>query len=110
MGSLRKTFIAAAVALLAASSFAMASATTYDGDWSVHIASSSSECGNGQTVSIGINNGNVSSSMVKAFGHVAEAGSISVTLVSGIRRATGLGHLWGTSGAGTWRGPLCSGT
>jgi hypothetical protein len=33
-----------------------------------------------------------------------------VTLVSGIKRATGFGHLNGTSGSGTWRGTLCSGT
>ncbi len=111
MGHIRKTFIAATVALLTATSFATAaSANTYDGEWSVHIASSSSECGDGQTVSIGISNGAVSSSMVTASGHVAEAGNISVTLVSGIKRATGYGRLWATSGSGTWRGVLCSGT
>ena len=111
MGKIRKTLIATSVALLAATSFATAaSATTFDGEWSVHIASSNSTCGNGQTVSIGINNGQVSSSMVQVSGHVAEAGSISVTLVSGVKRATGFGRLSGTSGSGTWRGTLCSGT
>ena len=111
MGYIRKTFIATSIALLTASSFATAaSAMTFDGEWSVHIASSRSECGNGQTVSIGINNGNISSSMVNASGHVADAGNISVTLVSGIKRATGFGRLSGTSGSGTWHGALCSGT
>jgi hypothetical protein len=111
MAYIRKTLIAATVALIAAASFATgASATTFDGEWNVHIASSSSECGNGQTVAIGINNGNVSSSMVTASGHVADAGNISVTLVSGIKRATGFGHLSATSGSGTWHGTLCSGT
>jgi hypothetical protein len=111
MGHIRKTFIATTLALLAATSFATAaSANTYDGEWNVRIAASSSECGNGQTVSIGISNGNVSSSMVTASGHVAEAGNISVTLVSGIKRATGYGRLSATSGSGTWRGALCSGT
>jgi hypothetical protein len=111
MGKIRKTFIATTVALLAATSFATAaSATTFDGEWSVHIASTNSTCGNGQTVSIGINNGQVSSSMVQASGHVADAGSISVTLVSGIKRATGFGRLSATSGSGTWRGTMCSGT
>ena len=111
MGHLRKTFIATTVALFAATALATAaSATTFDGEWSVHIASSSSTCGNGQTVSIGINNGQVSSSMVQASGRVAEAGSISVMLVSGVKRATGFGRLSGTSGSGTWRGPMCSGT
>jgi hypothetical protein len=111
MGRIRKIFIGTSVALLTATSLATAvSATTFDGEWSVHIASSNSTCGNGQTVSIGINNGQVSSSMVQASGHVAEAGTISVTLVSGVKRATGLGHLSGASGSGTWRGALCSGT
>jgi hypothetical protein len=111
MGKIRNTFIATSVALLAAISFATAaSATTFDGEWSVHIASSNSTCGDGQTVSIGISNGQVSSSMVQASGHVAEAGSISVTLVSGVKRATGFGRLSGTSGSGTWRGTMCSGT
>ena len=111
MGKIRNTFIATTVALFAVASFATAaSATTFDGEWSVHIASSSSTCGNGQTVSIGINNGQVSSSMVQASGHVAEAGSISVTLVSRVKRATGFGHLSGASGSGTWHGTMCSGT
>ena len=111
LGSIRKTFIATSIALLGVASLATAaSATTFDGEWSVHIASSSSTCGNGQTVSIGISNGQVSSSMVQASGHVAEAGSISVTLVSGVKRATGFGRLSGTSGSGTWRGTMCSGT
>jgi len=48
--------------------------------------------------------------MVAASGRVADAGNISVTLTSGIKRATGFGHLSGTSGSGTWRGALCSGT
>jgi hypothetical protein len=111
MGKIRNTFIATSVALLAATSLVTAaSATTFDGEWSVHIASSSSTCGDGQTVSIGISNGQVSSSMVQASGHVADAGSISVTLVNGIKRASGFGRLSGTSGSGTWRGPMCSGT
>jgi hypothetical protein len=115
MRYLRQTLIATGVALLAATSFATAasataSAKTFDGQWSVHIASSRSECGNGQTVSIGINNGQVSSSMVPASGRVADAGNISVTLASGIKKATGFGHLSATSGSGTWRGALCSGT
>lgn len=111
MGYIRKTFIGSTIALMMATSFATAaSATTFDGEWSVHISANSSECGNGQTVSIGISNGQVSSSMIKASGRVAEAGSISVTLVSGIKRATGFGRLSGASGSGTWHGTMCSGT
>jgi hypothetical protein len=67
---------------------------------------------NGTTVSIGINNGQVASNnaMVTASGRVADAGSISVTLTSGSKRAVGFGHLTATSGSGTWRGAMCSGT
>lgn len=111
MSIIRKTFIASQIALVLALPFAArASAASFDGSWSVHISSSSSECGNGQTVSIGINNGQVSSSMVSASGRVADAGNISVTLASGLKKATGYGRLSGTSGSGTWRGAVCSGT
>jgi hypothetical protein len=33
-----------------------------------------------------------------------------VTLASGVKRAVGSGVLMGTSGSGTWRAALCSGT
>jgi hypothetical protein len=48
--------------------------------------------------------------MVTASGRVADAGAISVTLISGMKRAVGSGHLTATSGSGTRRGALCSGT
>src|ERR1700742_297546 len=106
MEYIRKTlWITAAITLAATKAFAGAeSDKTFDGQWSVRIASSSSACGNGQIIPIGISNGTVSSSMVKASGSVAEAGDISVTLASGAKRATGSGHLSGTSGSGTWTG------
>ena len=91
---------------------AQASASTYDGAWNVRISSSSETCGNGSTVAIGINNGQIASSsaMVTASGRVADAGSINVTLSTGIKRAVGFGRLSGTSGSGTWRGSMCTGT
>src|SRR5215475_11342555 len=109
MGFIRKTFTATTIASLLALPLAAPAdaSTSFDGNWSVHIASSSTECGNGQTVSIGINNGQVSSSMVSASGRVADAGSISVTLASGLKKATGFGRLSGSSGSGTWRGTMC---
>lgn len=69
-------------------------------------------CGSGATVSIGISNGQVESTnaLMKATGRVADAGNISVTLTNGMKRAVGSGHLTATSGSGTWRGALCSGT
>jgi hypothetical protein len=89
-----------------------AAAATFDGEWNVHSASSNAACSSSTSVSIGINNGHVASTsaMVTASGRVAEAGNISVTLASGMKRAVGLGRLTGTSGSGTWRAALCSGT
>ncbi|MET4384567.1 hypothetical protein ABIB73_000302 [Bradyrhizobium sp. F1.4.3] len=91
---------------------AQASASTFDGAWNVRISSSSETCGNGATVAIGINNGQIASSSaaVTASGRVADAGSINVTLSTGIKRAVGFGRLSGTSGSGTWRGAMCTGT
>ncbi|MDN3276843.1 hypothetical protein QWJ07_21445 [Frankia sp. RB7] len=91
---------------------AQASASTYDGAWNVHIASSSQTCGNGATVAIGISNGQIASSnaAVTASGRVADAGAINVSLSTGIKSAVGSGRLSGASGSGTWRGALCSGT
>jgi hypothetical protein len=89
-----------------------AAANTFDGQWNVQIASSSSACTNGASVSIGISNGQVASntSAVMASGRVAEAGTISVTLSTGIKRAVGFGRLSGSAGSGTWRAAMCSGT
>jgi len=108
-----KTLIATSLLLVIAAQITKpAHAATFDGQWSVQIASDRSACGNGATVSIGISNGQVASSdaSVSARGRVAEAGEISVTLSNGIKRATGSGHLAGSTGSGIWHGPLCSGT
>jgi hypothetical protein len=111
MGQLGKTSFALAL-LLVLPLTAKARAATFDGEWSVRIASSRSQCGDGVTVSIGISNGRIASSeaSVRASGQVAEAGTVSVTLSSGIKRAVGYGHLSGTLGSGTWRSTMCSGT
>jgi hypothetical protein len=113
MASLRKTIIATRILLLAGAPVTTpAAAASFDGAWNVQIASTNSTCGDGASVSIGINNGQIASNdgMMMASGHVAEAGSIRVTLISGIKRAVGSGRLTGMSGSGTWRGALCSGT
>src|SRR6201989_2138890 len=75
-----------------------AASATFDGQWSVQIASSNSACTNGASVSIGINNGQVASntSAVTASGRVADAGTINVTLSTGIKRAVGFGRLSGS--------------
>lgn len=112
MNGFRKALFATIVAVAFPLAQADAAGATFDGAWNVRISSSSETCGNGSTVSIGINNGQIASSsaMVTASGRVAEAGSINVTLSTGIKRAVGFGRLTGTSGSGTWRGALCTGT
>ena len=113
MKRFRTIIIASRILLLAGMSVATpAAAATFDGEWNVQIASSNAACGNGSTVSIGINNGQVASSnsLMSASGRVASAGNISVTLTSGMKRAVGSGQLTATSGSGTWLGALCSGT
>jgi hypothetical protein len=89
-----------------------AAAATFDGDWNVRIASTNTACGGVATVQIGINNGQVASpnGMMTASGRVADDGGISVTVTSGVKRAVGSGHLSATSGSGTWRGTMCTGT
>jgi hypothetical protein len=113
MGHFRQAALAASILVLTGVSIAApAAAATFDGAWNVQIASTNVACPSGTSVSIGINNGQVASNnaMVTASGRVAEAGAINVTLISGMKRATGYGHLTATSGSGTWRGALCSGT
>ena len=113
MKHIRKAMIAAHILMLSALSLAApAAAATFDGAWNVQIASSNAACTNGASVSIGISNGQVASNnaIMTASGRVAEAGIISVTLASGMKRAVGSGHLTATSGSGTWHGGLCSGT
>ena len=111
MSAFRKTALTLLLAGILPAMPAAAS-TTFDGQWSVQIASSSSTCTNGASVSIGISNGQVASNTasVSASGRVADAGMIGVTLSSGIKRAAGLGRLSGSSGSGTWRAAMCSGT
>ena len=113
MEQFRKILIASRILLLAGMTIVTpAAAATFDGAWNVQIASSNAACPSGTSVSIGINNGQVASNnaMITASGRVADAGNISVTLTSGMKRAVGSGQLTATSGSGTWRGALCSGT
>ncbi len=112
MNGFRKGLFATLVAIAFPLAQADAAASSFDGTWNVRISSSSETCGNGATVAIGINNGQIASgsAAVSASGRVADAGSINVTLSTGIKRAVGFGRLSGTSGSGTWRGALCTGT
>lgn len=112
MGHFSKSIGVRVLLLAGLASATPAAAATFDGEWNVQIASSNAACSSGTSVSIGINNGQVASTsaMVTASGRVADAGVISVTLASGVTRAVGSGRLSGTSGSGTWRAAVCSGT
>jgi len=107
-----KSLIAASLFATALGFAAPSAAATFDGDWNVQITSSNAACPSGASVSIEINNGQVASNSaaVTASGRVADAGNINVTLANGMKRAVGTGRLSGTSGSGTWRAALCSGT
>ena len=113
MGQLRKTLLGTQLLLcLALPLTEPAAAASFDGEWSVHITSSNASCGDGATASFGISNGRVASTnaAMQASGRVADGGTISVGLMSGIKHAIGYGHLSGSSGSGTWHGMACSGT
>ncbi len=112
MSAFRKTTLTSLLLAGALLATPAAASATFDGQWSVQIASSNSACTNGASVSIGISNGQVASntSAVSASGRVADAGAINVTLSTGIKRAVGFGRLSGSSGSGTWRAAMCSGT
>ncbi|MBW7964941.1 hypothetical protein [Bradyrhizobium sp. BR 10261] len=112
MNRFRKGLFASIIAIAFPLAQADAAGPTFDGTWNVRISSSSETCGNGATVAIGINNGQIASSSaaVTASGRVADAGSINVTLSTGVKHAVGSGRLSGASGSGTWRGAMCSGT
>ena len=112
MGQSRKA-TACILLLLGMSVATPAVAATFDGVWNVRIASPNGACcPNGTSVSIGISNGQVESGSgsFEASGHVGAAGTIRVILSNGLKRAFGFGRLTGTSGSGTWRGAMCSGT
>ena len=112
MSAFRKVRIVGLLLASALLATPAAANTLFDGQWSVQIASSNASCTNGASVSIGISNGQVASTTasVAASGRVADAGTINVTLSSGIKRAVGFGRLSGSSGSGTWRAAMCSGT
>jgi hypothetical protein len=109
----RKTGLALSFLLLGAALAATpASASSFDGSWSVNITTRTGTCESGASLPIRITNGRVQSaaSTVSASGRVADSGGIVVAVSTGYKSATGSGHLAATAGSGTWRGGPCSGT
>jgi len=103
---------AAAAFAISAILAAAPAAASFDGTWTVSIITTKGVCDAGMALPIQISSGRVASghSEVSVSGRVAETGSITVAVIQGIKRAFGSGKLAETSGAGTWRGGLCSGT
>ena len=91
---------------------ALATSGQFDGSWSVSIVTQKGSCDSGATVPIRVTNGSIASdlSVVKVSGEVTSDGSLSVNVGHGLERANGVGRLTDTSGTGTWKGGLCSGT
>ena len=99
-------------ALSLAATPAAASSAPFDGSWSVKIVTQKGTCDSGATVPIRVTNGSIASdlSVVKVSGQVAGNGSLSVNVGHGLEHANGVGRLTDTTGSGTWKGGLCSGT
>ena len=102
------TFLSAALATT--TGFASAG---YDGLWSVLVMTQKGDCDPGYRYPIRIANGALVNAGDNAFtitGKVAATGAITVTVSAGGKSATGLGHLAGAEGTGTWTGGSCSGS
>jgi len=99
-------------ALALAATPAAASSEPFDGSWSVKIMTQKGTCDSGATVPIRVTNGNIASdlSVVKVSGQVASNGALSVNVGSGLEHANGVGRLTDSTGSGTWKGGMCSGT
>jgi hypothetical protein len=104
--AVRFLFLAAALASTPAA------AGSFDGSWSVNIATRSGSCESGASLPIHISNGRIESgaSAVSVSGRVADSGGIVVAVSTGYKSATGSGRLAATAGSGTWHGGPCSGT
>jgi hypothetical protein len=91
---------------------AAASSEPFDGSWSVKIVTQKGTCDSGATVPIRVTNGSIASDLavVKVSGQVAANGTLNVNVGHGLEHANGVGRLTDTSGSGTWKGGICSGT
>jgi hypothetical protein len=103
---------AALCALSLAATPAAAASSPFDGSWNVKIVTQKGTCDSGATVPIRVTNGSIASDLpvVKVSGQVATNGNLNVNVGHGLEHANGIGHLTEATGAGTWKGGLCSGT
>jgi hypothetical protein len=105
--------LVAASTALAATTTSKAASPRYDGVWSVLIVTEKGDCDRGYRYPIRISHGmlvNGGSNPFTISGQVLPSGSITVTVSSGQKSATGTGHLAGNAGGGSWKGGACSGS
>jgi hypothetical protein len=104
--------IAALAVVVAGAAPAVAGTATYDGKWSVVIATTGGACDPTFRYPVAISNGmvgNAGDNAATVEGRVARSGRISVTVRSGDQWAAGSGRLGLTRGGGVWRGQGTSG-
>ena len=110
-----RNFVIGAGALIAALTAAAPAGSTpsFDGLWSVVIVTEKGSCDRAYRYPIRIHNGavlNEGSSPATINGKVAGNGAVTVTVSAGNQSAIGSGRLAGTSGTGSWKGGVCSGS
>jgi hypothetical protein len=85
----------------------------YDGVWSVSLVTHKGDCIASYRYPMRIANGHVANGgdvMLNVNGRVASNGAVLVRVSHGDTSATGVGHLSGNSGRGSWKGASCSGS
>lgn len=102
-----------AVATLAAATLlgvGVAAAASFDGTWSVSVATTAGPCDSSFRFPLEIARGRVFSRDISGVsGRVNPRGGIQVSIRQGDRSAIGSGHLSGNAGGGRWNGRSASG-
>ena len=93
---------------------AFAGRGTFDGSWSVQIATVRGACPSDVGFAVDVRDGVVSAAgLLNVSGNVTANGLTRVRIASGNQSASGTGRLSGNSGSGTWQGVssqgLCAG-
>jgi hypothetical protein len=87
-----------------------AAAASFDGSWSVSVATTAGACDSSFRFPLQIAHGRVFSSDISGVsGRVNPRGAIQVSIRQGDRSAIGSGRLSGNAGAGRWNGSSASG-
>ena len=109
--ALRRIFVAAALAALAAPGAAdAAKAGGYDGLWNVLIITQAGRCDPAYSYPFRVSGSRISSAgAANVSGSVGQGGSVTVRISAGGSVASGSGRLGGSTGAGRWSARVSSG-